>query len=511
MLIRWDEAARLVAGVTAVMAATLAYVRWLHVTNATTVALSFLLIVLVVAATSRFWVAAVTSLAAMLAFNFFFLPPVGTWTIADPQNWLALFTFLAVSLVASNLADRARQQARDARSRRDEVARLFDLSREVLLTTEGREAIPALARSIARRFDLAYVAVALPRGESWELFEGGPLAIALDTSQLSLAFAGAQGGLEFDARERTYSGHRTMTAGDHVVRLVPLRVGTRPIGLMAATGRPVEPGTLDALAAVVAIAIERASLLDDRKAAEIARRGEELKTALLASLGHDLRTPLTAIRVAASNLQNATLAPERLREQSDLILEEAERLGRLFENILEMARLDAGSVTTDLQWTHPSEVVTAARAQVERALKGHVVEVLVEPDTPVRIDPRLTASAIAHVLENAAQYAPAQSPISVAASVTGEGLVVTVRDRGPGIAPADLPRLFDRFYRGTTAKAHTSGTGMGLSIARGLLAAEHGRIWGENRADGGAQFTIAVPAMVTPSGGNPSGLPGADS
>ncbi len=495
---RWDEIARLAAGVAAVSAATLAYTRWLHVSNATTVALTFLLIVLVVAATSRFRVAAVTSVVAMLAFNYFFLPPVSTWTIADPQNWVALFTFLAVSLVASNLADRAREQAREARSRRDELARLFDLSREVLLTTEGREAISSLARSIARRFDLAFVAIARPRGMEWELFEAGPLAITLDTSQLSLAFAAAQGGLEFDAHERTYSGHRTITVADQVVRLVPLRVGTRPIGLMAAGGRPVEPGTLDALAAVVAIAIERASLLDDRKAAEIARRGEELKTALLASLGHDLRTPLTAIRVAASNLQNAALAPERLREQSDLILEEAERLGRLFENILEMARIDAGTVATDLQWTHPSEVVTAARSQVERGLRDHVVEVSVEPDTPVRIDPRLTASALAHVLENAAQYAPARSTISVTASVTGEGLVVTVHDRGPGISAADLPRLFERFYRGTTAKTHTSGTGMGLSIARGLLAAEHGRIWGENRADGGAQFTMVVPAEARP-------------
>ncbi|MFA5909114.1 MAG: DUF4118 domain-containing protein [Vicinamibacterales bacterium] len=495
---KWDEIARLAGGAGGIAGATVVYARWLQVSNTTTVAMTFLLIVLVVAATSRFWVAAVTSVLAMLSFNYFFLPPVGTWTVADPQNWVALFAFLAVSLVASNLSSQARARTHEARSRRDEVARLFDLSREVLLTTEGREAISALARSIARRFDLAYVAIALPRGAEWELFEAGPLTIALDTNPLSLAFAGAQGGLEFDAYERTYSGHRTMTVGDHVVRLVPLRVGTKPIGLMAATGRPVEPGTLDALAAVVAIAIERASLLDERKAAEVARRGEELKTTLLASLGHDLRTPLTAIRVAASNLQSPDLGPDRLREQSTLILEEAERLGRLFENIIEMARIDSGAVATELRWVHPSEVITAARGQVERVMQGHKVEVVVDPDTPVMIDPRLTASAIAHVLENAAQYAPAQSVIAVHTAVTAEGLVVSIRDHGPGIAPADLPRLFDRFYRGGAAKAHTSGTGMGLSIARGLLAAEQGRIWGENCADGGAQFTMVVPAEARP-------------
>jgi two-component system, OmpR family, sensor histidine kinase KdpD len=499
MRFSWAEMPRLLAGLGAVLAVTGIYTQWLEISNATTVALTFLLIVLVVAATSRLWVAAVTSVVAMLSFNYSFLPPVGTWTIADPQNWVALFTFLAVSLVATNLSSRARALTREAINRRDELARLFDLSREVLLTTEGREAIAVLARSVARRFDLSYVAIALPRSNSWDLFEAGPLSISLDTHQLSLAFAGAESGLEFDAYSRTYSGHREMTVGDHTVRLVPLRVGTKAIGLLAATGRPIEPGTLDALAAVVAIGIERVALLDERKAAEVARRSEELKTALLASLAHDLRTPLTAIRVAASNLQAPNLGAEHQREQTGLILEEAERLGRLFENILEMARIDAGTVITDFRWAHPSEILTAARDQVERAVGHHKLEMEVNPDTPVRLDPRLTASAIAHVIENAAQYAPSESAITVKATVTPEGLVVTVRDRGPGITAADLPRLFERFYRGAAAKAHGSGTGMGLSISRGLLAAEHGRIWGENSPDGGAQFTVVVPAEAKES------------
>ncbi len=484
----------LAAGLFAVAGATYAYTSLLHVSNAATVSTTFLLVVLVVSAVSTFKVAATISFAAVLAFNYFFLPPVGTFVIADPQNWTALIAFLAVSLVASNLSAVARARTAEVRARRDELARLFDLSRDVLLTTEGRDAISGLARSIARRFDLPYVALALPRGSSWDLFEGGPLAIPLDPNQLSLAFAGAQSGLEFDAAERTYSGHRTTMAGEHSVRLVPLRVGTRPIGLLAATGRPVEPGTLDALAAVVAIGIERAALLDERKAAEIARRGDELKTALIASLAHDLRTPLTAIRVAASNLHSPAFTATQQREQADLILEESERLARVFEDILEMARIDAGAVATDFRWAHPSEIVSAARDQVARALRAHRLEVVINDDTPVRLDPRLTASALAHVIENAAQYAPADSAITITTAVNGDGLTITVRDRGPGIATADLPRLFERFFRGTAAKAHTSGTGMGLSIARGLLAAEEGRIWGENHAGGGAEFTIVVPA-----------------
>ena len=482
----------------AVAVATYAYAGLMQVTNAATVSTTFLLIVLLVAAGSTFRVAVAVSIVSVLAFNFFFLPPVHTFTIADPQNWTALFAFLAVSLVASNLSAVARARTVEARARRDELARLFDLSRDVLLTTEGRDAIIGLARSISRRFDLPYVAIALPRDASWDVFEAGPLSVSVDPHQLSMALAGAQRGIEFDAYERTYSGHRTTMAGQHEVRLVPLRVGTRPIGLLAATGRTVEPGTLDALAAVAAIAVERASLLDQRKAAEVARRSDELKTALLASLAHDLRTPLTAIRVAASNLQAPGVTQDHLREQSGLILEEAERLGRLFEDILEMARIDAGAVAAERRWTHPSEIVSAARDQVERLTRRHTLEVVVEPDTPIRVDPQVTASALAHVIENAAQYAPAGSVITVQAAAGDEGLVISVRDRGPGITPADMPRLFERFYRGLAAKTHASGTGMGLSIARGLLAAENGRIWGENAADGGARFTIVVPGETKP-------------
>ena len=488
------EALALVGGLAALSAATLVYGTLLDISNPATVSTTYLLVVLVIAAVSTFRAAVAMSLAAVLAFNFFFLPPVGTFTIADPQNWTALFAFLAVSLVASNLSAVARARTNEARARRNELARLFDLSRDVLITSEGRDAINSLARSVARRFDLAYAAIALPAGTTWELFEAGPLSVTLDLNQLSLAFAGAQQGLEFDANERTYSGHRTTMAGEHSIRLVPLRVGTKPVGLLAAAGRDVEPGTLDALAAVIAIAIERASLLDERKAAEIARRGEDLKTALLASLAHDLRTPLTAIRVAASNLQSPHLDDDQLREQSALILGEAERLSRVFENILEMARIDAGAVATDLRWAHPSEIVAEARAHVERATRDRVLRVNVDPDTPVRLDPRLTAAALAHVIENAAQYAPAGSAIDITTRVADDGLTISVRDHGPGISAADLPRLFERFYRGDATKGRTTGTGMGLSIARGLLAAEHGRIWGDNAPGGGAVFTILVPA-----------------
>ncbi len=493
---RDSDAFRLSAALVALAVVTLTLGRWLRLSNAATVATTYLTVVLLVAATSRLWVAVTTSVAAMLCLNFFFLPPVGTFTIADPQNWVALVAFLAVSLVASNLSAVARARTQEAIGRRDELARLFDLSRDVLMMTDSREALAALARSIARRFDLEYIAVAVPRDAGWEVYESGGKTIELDRRELSNAFAAARSRLEFDAHARTYAGHRTVTAEGRIVRLVPLRVGTRPIGVLAAAGRPVEAGTLDTLAGVVAIAIERAHLLEERKAGELTRQSEQLKTTLLASLGHDLRTPLTAIRVAASNLKAADLDRADRLDQSDVILAEVERLTRLFQNLLEMARIDAGAVASESRWTHPSEIIEAARDQVEHALQGHRLDIVIEPDEPVRLDPRLTAAALAQLLENAAHYSPPGSTIGVAAAVEDEEFVVRVRDEGAGIAPADLPHLFERFYRGAVAKTRTSGTGMGLWIVRALLAVEHGRVWAENGAEGGAQFTIAVPVTV---------------
>ena len=493
---RWSNLLGLVVAGAAIAAVTLGFRIVLGLHNPTIAALTYLLIVLVTATKTRLWTAVVASMLAVTWLNYFFMPPVGTFTIADPQNWVALVAFLAVSIVASNLSASVRDRAREALARRDEMARLFDLSRDVLLSTDSEQAIPQLATFVSRRFELDFVAICLPRQSDWNVFDAGTLRLPLDHLELTRAFAGAEQAVEFDAKARTYTGHRTTSVGERIVSLVPLRVGTKAVGLLAATGRQVEAGTLDTLAGVTAIAIERAQFLEDRKAAELARNSEELKSALLASLGHDLRTPLTAIRVAASNLQASWLAETDRREQSDLILAEVERLNRLFQNILEMARIDAGALAADLRWVNPSEIVEAARDQIEHALRRHRLIVDADADHLVQLDPRLTASALAHILENAAQYTPAGSLVDVQASVSAEALTICVRDHGAGISAADLPHLFDRFYRGQEARTRASGTGMGLSIARGMLAVERGQIWAENCPDGGARFTIVVPAHV---------------
>ncbi len=496
---RWGDRPSLLAAGAAILLFTTAFRAWLHLTNPTIAALGYLLIVLLTATVARLRAAVVVSVVADLCLNYFFMPPFGTFTIADPQNWVALFAFVAVSVVASSLSSAVRTQALEVTARRDELARLFDLSRDVLLTTDSGEAIGQLARFVARRFDLDFAAICLPKGGGWAVHRAGTVDLALDGERLSEVFAAAERTLEFDANARTYSGHQRVDIGGRTAHLVPLRFGTKAVGLLAASGRAVEEGTLDALAGVAAIAIERAQFLEERKAAELARKSEELKSALLASLGHDLRTPLTAIRVAASNLQASWLPGSERQGQSDVILTEVDRLQRLFQNILEMARIDAGAVSADVRWVHPQEIVEAARDQVELALRRHPVDVRLASDATVQLDPRLTAAALAQVLENAARYSASGSPIAVDVDVSADGLTIAVRDRGPGIASTDLPHLFERFYRGAESKRRVAGTGMGLAIARGLLAAERGRIWADNCPEGGARLTMVIPAARRPA------------
>ena len=491
----------------ALAAVTASYEVWLGVSNPTVVGLSYLLIVLLVAAVSTLRVAVATSVIALLALNYFFMPPVGTFTLEDPQNWVALLVFLSVSVIAGRLSLLARSRADEALARRDELARLFDLSRDILLTTDSREALDELARHMARRFGLDYVGICLPDTGGWRVHASSD-TLTLDRSELDRALASARGALEFDALTRSYGGQRTATTPERVVvTLVPLRLGMRAVGLLAAAGRTVEPGTLDAIAGLTAIAIERATMLEERRDAERIRQGAELKTALLASLGHDLKTPLTAIAVAAGNLRAAGASDELRRDQLDVIGIEVTRLNRLFQNIVDMARIETGAIDAEREWVHPADIVDAAVRQVQHALQSHPLELDVDTPRSAQVDPRLTSNALAHLLENAGQYAPAGTPITVTAGIDEDGLTLSVRDRGPGIAAQDVEHLFEQFYRGAGAKHRSFGTGMGLAITRGLLAAEGGRVWAENHPDGGACFTLNIPATArqgSPIGEEPS-------
>ena len=479
------------------IAAVAFVLRTLPQVSPTTVALALLLIVLGIATFGRLWIATVTAVTATLAFNFFFLPPLGTLTIADAQNWIALFAFLVVAVIASNLSAAVQARAREAIARRNEVTRLFDLTRDVLLTTETTGAIEALARHVARRFELSRVAICLPGDQGWRVYQGASEDLTIDGQTLDMALAKARGVVEFDARQRAYGGH-IRVGSNQDISIVPLRHGTKAIGLLAASSSTIDIGALDALAGVVAIAIERAQFLAERDAAELVRQKADLASALLASLSHDLRTPLTAIRVAVENLCEELPAEER-REQSRAAISELSRLTRLVQDILDMARIDAAAIRVDRDWVTAEEVVDAAMAYVRPTLEGRPLRVNAAGDLEVEIDPRLASGALSHILENAAQYSPAGREIAVDARVDHDGLHISVTDQGPGLDAGELDHLFERFYRGQSARQTTFGTGMGLSITRGLLAAAGGRVWAENVPGGGAKFSLVIVGAVRPA------------
>jgi two-component system sensor histidine kinase KdpD len=468
------------ASLPALAVITATYFRWLHVDTASIAGFTFLLVVLLAAAAARLWVPVTVSVAAVLLFNYFFLPPVGSFYLVDPGEWVALVAFLTVSLVASKLSAAARARTREALNRQHELACLFDVSRDILSITDSALAIRQLAECISRRFDLDFVALCQPDSGRWEIVTGGPASVGLNTSHLGATSERHSRAIRIDGR---------------TVHLVPLRSDATLHGLLAVAGRTVEPAMLTALAGVAAIAIERARFLDERTAADVARRGEELKSALLASLGHDLRTPLTAIRIAAGNLKTSGSIDTSRREQTDIIVTEVERLHRHFENILDMARIEAGGIEPAVQWVHPDDIVEAACDQAHPSLRHRRLDVHVNTDDLVQLDPRLTASALARVLENAAQYSPVASRIDVTIDVSNADITIRVRDEGPGIAESDLPHLFDRFFRGAASGRRAGGAGIGLAIARGLIEAAHGRIHAESGPDGGATFTLVVPAV----------------
>ena len=256
-----------------------------------------------------------------------------------------------------------------------------------------------------------------------------------------------------------------------------------------------EPQHGIALVAFVIVAIVGSSLSASAQARAREKQKADLAATLLASLNHDLRTPLTAVRLVLENL-GQDLPPDERRRQAGVAVAEVERLTRLFDQLLDMARVDAGAIRLDPQWVSPADVVDAALVHARHAIDGRMVIVDAQSELAVHVDPRWASVALGQLLENAAKYAPHPGGIRVVARGTPEGLRVSVEDEGPGIDPRDADRLFDRFYRGRTAEPAPAGTGMGLAISRGLVEAAEGRVWAENVPEGGARFCMIVPGPV---------------
>ena len=477
---------------TGAVAAVVLLLRKLGHISPTTVALLLLVVVLCTATAARLRVATTVSVVAMLAFNYFFLPPVGTLTIAEPQNWVALLVFLIVAVMGSNLSAAAQRRTREAIERRNEVTRLFDLTRDVLLTTETVGAIPSIVRHVARRFELSGIAVFLPDDIGWRAYQGGEDEIVVHPDVLNTALAKARATLEFDATERAYGGHIQVGPGGET-SLVPLRHGTRPIGLLAATIPRLDIGTLDAVAGVVAMAIERAQFLAERDAAELVRQKADLASTLLASLSHDLQTPLTAIGTAVENLRGDLPVAERAA-QAGAAMAELERLTRLFRDILDMARIDAAAIRVNREWvdarrrrrrrSRPREA--RARRRIRFAwmatTAGRSRSIRGWPRSRCRTCWRTRRATPRQAWTSAWTLAPTGKGCAYRCTIRGRAWIRVSSSTSSSASTADGP-----------PGRPTFGTGMGLAITRGLLAAAGGRVWAENVPGAGARFSMTVP------------------
>ena len=445
--------------------------------NQTTVALSFLLAILAVSAVWGMAVSVFMSVVAVLAFNYFFLPPVRTFTIADPQNWVALAAFLFTSIMGSQLSARIRKEADEAHARRREIERLYKFSQKLLGEGNVIQLMNAIPNYIVESFEAGASELFLPQKDKF--YRSGFGAAHLDEERMKTAFLRDE--MSIEAQQSLY--------------FIPVRLGVRAIGSLGVSGARLSRQTLDAVGSLVAIAIERARAVEQLSQTEAERQGERLKSALLDSVTHDFRTPLTSMKAAVTSLlaSGKTDAAQR-QELLSIINEECDRLNHLVEEASEMARLEAGEIELHFAPTPVQEIVQEALAQMKSSLAGRRVEVRVNTELPrVQADPERTKDILVNLIDNANLYSGKEEPITISAEPTADYVTISVADRGPGIDDFEQGMIFDKFYRGKDQRYLVRGTGMGLPIAKAIVAAHRGTISVTSQLGHGSVFSFTLP------------------
>jgi two-component system sensor histidine kinase KdpD len=473
--------ARYAAALAIVLAITYFY-KGSHRFNATTVAFTYLLAILGVSALWGLWVSLFMSFAATFTYNYFFLPPVGTLTIADPQNWVALGTFLATSVLASELSTRARERAAEADRRRHEVERLYKFSQRLLSAGNPIELLNAIPRQIVESFEVG--AAALFLSEKQKVYRSGMNLPQLDASVLKAIVAREE--LQIDAK--------------HSVCFAPLRLGSRILGSMGISGPVLSRETLEAMGTLIAVAIERAHAIEMVGKTEAAREGERLKSALLDAITHDFRTPLTSIKASITALLSPANAANLDGGQRDELLhiinEECDRLNRLVGEAGEMARLEAGEVKLQLQPVRAEDLITAALDVCKGVLGSRPVRMdLKKPELRVRADFARAQEVLVHLIQNANLYSAPDHPITISAEEKDDFVQFSVADQGPGINEAEMGFIFDKFYRGADQRYTVQGTGMGLPIAKAIVEAHGGTIGVISQLGHGSVFSFTLPIV----------------
>lgn len=472
-MIRWTLALGALAGI------VLVYRSWLHV-NPTTVALTLLLYILLLAAYWGLQYAVAVSLMATACYNFYFLPPIGTFTIADPQNWLALFAFLATGVIGSRLSQKAHDEAEQARTRQREVEILFTLSRELLQTENVVSLVNGLPETISLASRAISVVLYLLKGD--RLYQAGAQQLSgveiPHFRQLALSLPGPE-----------------LTPGQET--RIPLSTGVRPRGLLTLVGPRLSPETFQAIGDLVSIALDRAQALEDVAKSEANKESERMRTLILDSITHELRTPLTSIKAATSTLLTTTEDGDRETKQELLssINEQADHLNRLVSQAVEMAQIEAQEVHMNVGPASLPDIVQTARESCYWVTGTHPISVNLPALPKVAADPEMISKVLCNLVENAAKYSEPESPIFISAEQKDGHVLTSVADRGIGIDPSEQGLIFDRLYRSRNQSGNIPGTGMGLSISRAIIESHRGTLTVTSQPEHGSVFTFSLPIL----------------
>jgi two-component system sensor histidine kinase KdpD len=468
-IFRWCMAFAALAGI------VLVYSRWFRV-NQTTVALTLLLLILALAANWGLRYAVAISLAATLAYNYFFLPPIGTISIADTENWLALLVFLATAVIGSRLSQRARDEAESAKSRQHELELSFQLSRELLQLDNVTNLLTALPTIVAHVTGAPTVVLYLLEND--RIFQTGVVSDA---------------GFETPHLRRLALSLRELDVSQPNEARIPLLAGVRPRGVLSLQGVQLSKESLQSIGGLVAISLDRAQALEEIAKAEANKEGERLRTLIIDSITHELRTPLTSIKGAASALLADTRMAEAHRDELlHIVDEESDRLNLLVDKATEMAQLDSQQVHMSFVPCAVSTMIDRAIAACASPLSTHAVTVVAENVPYVVADPEYIEKVLCNLLENAAKYSEDGSPIFISARAEYESVAISVADRGFGIDAGEQSLVFERFYRARSSASSATGTGMGLAISKAIVEAHGGTMQLTSQPGHGSVFTFAL-------------------
>jgi two-component system sensor histidine kinase KdpD len=463
--------ARVAASIAAVALVTLLYSRVLPV-NPTTAALSYLVAILLIATTWGIVPATSASVVAVLCFNFFFLPPVVTFTISDPQNWVAFVAFLMTAVVASQLSGRARQREIDAAARQRDLERLYALSRSLLLSDSGVPVASALARLIANTFELEAVALYDRRADT-------------------VASAGALELPGIDAALRDVARGAAPSVEPGGLAVMPIQLGGAPIGSLAVAGTPFSDTVLHSIANLAAIGLERARSLEITARAEAAQQSSDLRATVLDALAHEFKTPLTSMKVASSELLANGSRNAHDHELLEVLDEDVDRLGGLVTDAVQMLRIDSGDFAVHLERHNAGDLLASVIRAFARRLEGHEVVVDAPPDLTVDADRELIELALRQLVDNALKYSPPGSDLVIRACVTTT-LDFEVHNSGSVIPERDRAHVVERFYRGGQAR-RIPGSGLGLAIVQQIALAHGGSLAVASATDSGTTVRLSLP------------------